>query len=104
GARAGRSRARRIRLVLRRLMAAVKPSPSSVDAPPAFGRVLLKVSGEALMGPREFGLDAPTVDAVARELVGVRALGIEIAVVIGGGNLYRGMQSTAAGMNRATGD
>jgi len=71
---------------------------------PAFGRVLLKLSGEALMGPREFGLDAPTVDAVARELVEVRALGIEIALVIGGGNLYRGLEATAEGMNRATGD
>src|SRR5437868_15316634 len=70
----------------------------------AFDRVLLKLSGEALMGPREFGLDAPTVDAVARELVEVRALGLEIALVIGGGNVYRGMQGAAAGMDRATGD
>ena len=76
----------------------------SVAPAPVFGRVLLKLSGEALMGPREFGLDAPTVDAVARELVEVRALGIEIALVIGGGNLYRGLEATAEGMNRATGD
>ena len=69
-----------------------------------FRRVLLKLSGEALMGPREFGLDAPTVDEVARELVEVHALGLEIALVIGGGNLYRGMEATAEGMNRATGD
>ncbi len=56
------------------------------------------------MGTRDFGLDAKTVDAVARELVEVRASGLEIAIVIGGGNLYRGMAATAEGMNRATGD
>ena len=56
------------------------------------------------MGTRDFGLDAKTVDAVARELVEVRATGLEIAIVIGGGNLYRGMAATAEGMNRATGD
>jgi uridylate kinase len=71
---------------------------------PVFGRVLLKLSGEALMGPREFGLDAPTVDKLARELVEVRALGLEIALVIGGGNIYRGMEAAAAGMSRVTGD
>ncbi|HZQ04899.1 MAG TPA: UMP kinase [Gaiellaceae bacterium] len=70
----------------------------------AFGRILLKLSGEALMGPREFGLDAPTVDALARELVEVHSLGLEVALVIGGGNLYRGLEATAEGMNRATGD
>src|SRR5581483_6729225 len=70
----------------------------------AFDRVLLKLSGEALMGPRDFGLDATTVDALARELVEVQALGLEIALVIGGGNLYRGLEATAEGMNRATGD
>jgi uridylate kinase len=56
------------------------------------------------MGTRDFGLDAKTVDAVARELVEVHATGLEIALVIGGGNLYRGMAATAEGMNRATGD
>lgn len=71
---------------------------------PAFRRVLLKLSGEALMGPSEFGLHAATVDAVARELVEIHATGLEIALVIGGGNLYRGMAATAEGMDRATGD
>jgi uridylate kinase len=74
------------------------------EAAPAFQRVLLKLSGEALMGPSEYGLDASTVDALARELVGVHSTGIEVAVVIGGGNIYRGMKATAAGMDRATGD
>jgi uridylate kinase len=66
--------------------------------------VLLKLSGEALMGPSDFGLHAATVDAVAKELVEIHATGLEIALVIGGGNLYRGMAATAEGMDRATGD
>src|SRR5439155_6586558 len=71
---------------------------------PVFGRVLLKLSGEALMGTTEFGLDAPTVDTLARELVEVQSTGVELALVIGGGNVYRGMKAAAAGMDRATGD
>jgi uridylate kinase len=74
------------------------------DPVPAFGRVLLKLSGEALMGDAEFGVDAPTVDALARELVDVQTTGVELALVIGGGNVYRGMKAAAAGMDRATGD
>jgi uridylate kinase len=81
-----------------------KPEASTPDAPPAFRRVLLKLSGEALMGPADYGLDAPTVDVLARELVDVQAMGVELALVIGGGNIYRGMKATAAGMDRATGD
>jgi uridylate kinase len=69
-----------------------------------FQRVLLKLSGEALMGSKEYGLDADTVDLLARELVGVRASGLEIALVIGGGNIYRGMSAAAQGIDRATGD
>jgi uridylate kinase len=73
-------------------------------ATPSFERVLLKLSGEALMGPAEYGLDAETVDTLARELVEVRGSGVEIALVIGGGNVYRGMRAAAEGMDRATGD
>src|SRR4051795_40384 len=69
-----------------------------------FKRVLLKLSGEALMGSREYGLDAGTIDELARELVDVRANGLEIALVIGGGNIYRGMSAAAQGIDRATGD
>jgi uridylate kinase len=79
-------------------------APQPAAAAPAFARVVLKLSGEALMGPREFGLDAGTVDALARELVDLRATGLEIALVIGGGNVYRGVAATAAGMDRTTGD
>jgi uridylate kinase len=69
-----------------------------------FSRVLLKLSGEALMGSQEFGLAAETVDELAKELVHLRAGGLEVAVVIGGGNIYRGMSATAQGIDRATGD
>jgi uridylate kinase len=69
-----------------------------------FSRLLLKLSGEALMGSQEFGLDAQTVDELAKELVHLRAGGLEVAVVIGGGNIYRGMSATAQGIDRATGD
>src|SRR5438046_5158457 len=86
-------------------MAVTKPAAESeAPAVPVFGRVLLKLSGEALMGAAEFGLDAPTVDTLARELVEVQASGVELALVIGGGNVYRGMKAAAAGMDRATGD
>ena len=71
---------------------------------PAFKRVLLKLSGEALMGPREYGLDESTVDELAGELVDVRSGGLEVALVIGGGNIYRGVAAAARGMDRATGD
>ncbi len=69
-----------------------------------FSRILLKLSGEALMGGQEFGLDARTVDELAMELVHVRADSLEVAVVIGGGNIYRGMSAAAQGIDRATGD
>ena len=77
---------------------------ASPDGAPVFKRVLLKLSGEALMGPAEFGLDAETIDTLARELVDVHSTGLELALVIGGGNVYRGMKAPAAGMDRATGE
>jgi uridylate kinase len=70
----------------------------------AFRRVLLKLSGEALMGPREFGLDLPTVEAIAAEICAVQRSGLEVSIVVGGGNIYRGMAAAAEGMDRATGD
>jgi uridylate kinase len=71
---------------------------------PAFQRVLLKISGESLMGGRGYGIDEPTVKAVAEEIAGVKESGIEIAIVIGGGNIYRGIAGAAAGMDRASAD
>jgi uridylate kinase len=74
------------------------------EAAPAFRRVLLKLSGEALMGQHEYGIDRRRVDDLAREFVEVHAEGLELAIVVGGGNIYRGMAAAAEGMDRATGD
>jgi uridylate kinase len=79
-------------------------SPVAEEVRPAFRRVLLKLSGEALMGDREFGLDPDCIDALAAEMVEVHAAGLEIAIVTGGGNIWRGMAAAAEGMDRATAD
>jgi uridylate kinase len=71
---------------------------------PAFRRALLKLSGESLMGDREYGVDPRTVASIAREVLAVQSAGTEIAVVVGGGNFYRGMSAAAEGMDRATAD
>jgi uridylate kinase len=73
-------------------------------AAPVFRRILLKLSGEALMGARDYGLDQQTIDDLAAEVAGVQSSGVEIAVVVGGGNIYRGMAAAAEGMDRATAD
>ena len=71
---------------------------------PVFHRILLKLSGEALMGDREYGIDRPTVDSIASEIHDLHRRGVEVAVVIGAGNFYRGMAAAAEGMDRATAD
>jgi uridylate kinase len=71
---------------------------------PAFSRILLKLSGESLMGDRDYGMDRATIDAIAEEIVEVHASGVEIALVVGAGNIYRGMSAAADGMDRATAD
>ncbi|MEM7074191.1 MAG: UMP kinase [Pseudomonadota bacterium] len=75
-------------------------------APPAttYNRVLLKISGEALMGDQTFGLHPPTVERIAQEIRTVHDLGVEICMVIGGGNIFRGLQGSAQGMERTTAD
>jgi uridylate kinase len=69
-----------------------------------FRRILLKLSGESLMGDREYGLDRDTIDAIAEEIIDVRSSGVETAIVVGAGNIYRGMAAAAEGMDRATAD
>ena len=69
-----------------------------------FRRILLKLSGESLMGDREYGLDRDTIDAIAEEIIEVRSSGAETAIVVGAGNIYRGMAGAAEGMDRATAD
>jgi uridylate kinase len=71
---------------------------------PAFKRILLKLSGEALMGELDYGTDPVRVAAVARQVTAVRDRGVEVAIVVGAGNIYRGMKGAAAGMDRATAD
>ncbi|HEY0418190.1 MAG TPA: UMP kinase [Acetobacteraceae bacterium] len=70
----------------------------------AYKRVLLKVSGEALMGRREYGLDTDTVAAIAADIGDVVAMGAEVCLVIGGGNIFRGVSAAAGGMDRAQAD
>jgi uridylate kinase len=73
-------------------------------AKPAFRRVLLKLSGEALMGDRGYGVDLREIEQIADEVAGLQEQGVEIAIVVGAGNIYRGMAAAAEGMDRATAD
>jgi uridylate kinase len=71
---------------------------------PAYRRVLLKLSGEALMGEDSFGINKGTIEAMVRDIGDVVKLGVEVAIVIGGGNIFRGVALGASGMDRATAD
>jgi uridylate kinase len=73
-------------------------------AQPKYKRILLKLSGEALMGDGAYGIDRATIDQMVGEVAGVVSLGVQVAVVIGGGNIFRGVAPGAAGMDRATAD
>jgi uridylate kinase len=81
-------------------------APEQVAAPEGkpFNRVLLKLSGEALLGEREYGIDPGTVVEIAQEVFAVHDTGTELAIVVGAGNIYRGMAAAADGMDRATAD
>jgi uridylate kinase len=74
------------------------------DAPVLYQRILLKLSGEALMGDLDYGIEPKVIQRIATEIAAVRGLGIEIAIVIGGGNIFRGAGLARAGMDRVTGD
>ena len=71
---------------------------------PAYRRVVLKLSGEALAGSQGYGIDPPVLARIAREVREVKGLGVQIAIVIGGGNIFRGVAASAGGMERATAD
>jgi uridylate kinase len=77
---------------------------SNIKDPPAYHRVLLKISGEALVGEQSFGIDVNVARAVAEEIKQVHDLGIQIAVVVGGGNIFRGLSKSAGNMNRSSAD
>lgn len=71
---------------------------------PKYKRILLKLSGEALMGEDSYGINRPTIERIVGEIGEVVRLGVQVAIVIGGGNIFRGMAPAAAGMDRATAD
>ena len=71
---------------------------------PVYDRVLLKLSGEAFQGKQGYGVDPDTATSIAREVVSAHSLGISMGVVIGGGNIFRGMQASADGMDRSMAD
>ena len=78
--------------------------PAQQDGEPAFGRILLKLSGEALLGKQPYGTDPDRIHAIARMVRRVRERGVDVAIVVGGGNISRGLEGTARGMDRATAD
>jgi len=77
----------------------VTPSPA-----PAYKRILLKLSGEALMGEQTYGIDPAVATQIARDVAEIQGMGVETAIVIGGGNIFRGVAASARGMDRATAD
>ena len=74
------------------------------DAPPRYKRILLKLSGEALLGNRQYGVDPAVCAFIAQQVVAVHKRGVEVGIVVGGGNIFRGLSAAAQGMDRATGD
>ena len=77
---------------------------SDASVVPRYQRILLKISGEALLGDRQYGVDPAYCAFVAAQIAAVHAMGVQVAVVVGGGNIFRGLAAAAKGMDRATGD
>ena len=73
-------------------------------AEPVYRRVVIKLSGEYFAGPHSFGMDQPTIDRIAGDLIAAKQLGVEVAVVVGGGNMVRGVEVSSKGVSRPTGD
>jgi uridylate kinase len=78
--------------------------PDSAPQPPHYKRILLKLSGEALMGDQPYGIDPAVATRIAQDIAGIQAMGVQTAIVIGGGNIFRGLAASARGMDRSTGD
>src|SRR5438876_1133738 len=76
----------------------------SASPAPAYNRILLKVSGEALMGEQTYGIDPVVATQIAKDVAEIQSMGVETAIVIGGGNIFRGVAASARGMDRATAD
>jgi len=79
------------------------PAPAETKAP-IYRRIMVKLSGESLSGPNEFGIHAETIRGIAREIKSVQQLGVEVAIVVGGGNIFRGARQHGLEIDRATGD
>jgi uridylate kinase len=79
------------------------PAPSASPTP-AYNRILLKLSGEALMGEQQFGVDPAVAARIARDVAEIQGLGVQTGIVVGGGNIFRGLAASARGMDRATAD
>jgi uridylate kinase len=77
---------------------------SEPAAQPSYRRILLKLSGEALMGDQNYGIDPAVATRIAQDILGIQALGVQTAIVIGGGNIFRGLAASAKGMDRSTAD
>lgn len=75
-----------------------------METKPAYNRILLKISGEALMGEQNYGIDVNVAEAVAKEIKAVRESGVEVAIVVGGGNIFRGVSKSAGNMDRSAAD
>ena len=97
-------RGRRLNVVRNPYQRSTRQMSEVSERPPRFRRMLLKMSGEALMGDSDFGHDPSTLDQLAREVLSVHGQGIEQCMVIGGGNIVRGDQAAARGIERVTGD
>ncbi|MBK9072461.1 MAG: UMP kinase [Myxococcales bacterium] len=79
-------------------------TPSKSSSKPAFRRILLKLSGEALMGPQGYGISTEVLGVIAQEIADAASTGVQVAVVVGGGNIFRGVSDSAKGMDRSTAD
>src|ERR671913_2616514 len=77
---------------------------ASESSDPSYRRILLKLSGEALMGEQTYGIDPAVATRIAQDIAEIQALGVQTGVVIGGGNIFRGLAASARGMDRSTGD
>jgi uridylate kinase len=78
--------------------------PASESTEPSYRRILLKLSGEALMGDQAYGIDPAVATRIAQDVLEIQALGVQTAIVIGGGNIFRGLAASARGMDRSTAD
>src|SRR5579859_8199136 len=91
-------------VVAKRALSKAGPSKTAKKGEPVYQRIVLKLSGESFQGPQGFGIHGETISAIASELKEVHALGVQIAIMVGGGNIFRGARQKGFEIDRATGD